>query len=296
DPDDRMNPNMPVQLFMNDPPPTRKRSRSRSRTPVRTNDHAINDELLLLHSPDREWMFDKDKKRKRPDTRLDGRFSRIPELVICNRRKRNLASSTCDLITHFLRTVANIVVHRFSNYGRDDPTAFVDKQFQLRYPYKFCTIPEVREYIDSAMYDIRDELRPQKIKGLCFAIVNDLGESLLEVKVRVFQSAKFWNRRIRGANPRPIAELRPQLTKALFELQQMPIKERILKELRRTETRFVIRYSAVEGKSGEYEEDDHPVDWERAFPTPLDWAVLHPWSDPIRNEFNQLQFHVMTES
>ncbi|GMS99667.1 hypothetical protein PENTCL1PPCAC_21842 [Pristionchus entomophagus] len=296
DPNDRMNPNMPVQLFMDDPPPVKKRARIPLDEGEPGPSHGFN--LKSRLSPDREWMFKGDGKRPKEDKKKpkgDGRFYRVPELVVCNRRKRNVASSICDMITHFLRTAANIVVHRFSNYGRDDPaSAFVDKFYQGIFPYKFCTIREVRDYIDSSMYGIRDELRPQKVESVCFAIVNDLEESLLEVTVDLFQTKKFWNRRLRGCNPKPLAELRPQLLKAILALQQLQISRKEHRKLLRTPTSLTIRYATID--AGEEEDDETcPEGWDPIFPTPPEYAgKLYPWVEPIRTEFNQMQFHVLT--
>ncbi|KAF8367469.1 hypothetical protein PRIPAC_85298 [Pristionchus pacificus] len=297
-PDDRMNPNMPVQLFMDSPPspktppPEWERDREHSVDAEPAPDF----EFAFKSRPTPEREHNGDVRRENAKRRRDGRFRRIPEAVVCNRTKRNLASTMCDLITHFLRTAANIVVHRFSNYGRDDPSVFVDKWFQAKVPYKFCTIPEVREYIDNSMYGIRDELRPQKIECVCFAIVNDLEESLLEVSIEIFQTAKFWNHRIKGADPQPIRELRARLCRALHELQRLHFHRVVHRQLLRTPTSLTIRYAtpSVEGKE-DVSDDNIPDGWDSIFPPQLDWAILHPWVDPIRTEFNQMQFHVMTQ-
>ncbi|GMR52487.1 hypothetical protein PMAYCL1PPCAC_22682 [Pristionchus mayeri] len=298
DPNDRMNPNVPVQLFLNDPPKRKQEApkRKRVREPIEIVEPIHEFELITRLSPVKQTRKEDKIDEKKPLKRKDPRFTREPEIVFCNKQLRRwLASSLSDLQTHFLRTIANIVVHRFSNYGIGNPDAYVDKIFQGKVPYKFCTIPAVREYIDASMYGIRDELKPQKIEAICFAITNELEESLLEVEIDLFQTEKFHDRRIRGQNPTGIRELREKLCTALIHLQRLQLTPAIYKQLSRARTGLTIRYATIDCDP---DDDDLncPDGWEPIFPTPADWCGwLHTWTDPITTEFNHMKFHVLTD-
>ncbi|KAK6726259.1 hypothetical protein RB195_004529 [Necator americanus] len=205
-------------------------------------------------------------------------MSTMPKTIDVGNVPRKILVEVCEDVSEFLVIMAHTVLYRFGGYS---PGEFREYSYGGVVTAKTCLDERVIRYCQRSAHLANQAMQKHNLEKYEVSIEDRTGEALISFRVEFRRTPTFYNRTIKNLAEPELCRLRHNLAETLLQLQSVKISDELQDRLENTPTRLRIRLQLC---------NKQPKRLFKITAEPILPGILVPWSDPVRNEYNQLIF------